>query len=82
MMGKIIGAWVEDAHGPGWSNAPLWYVVVGDGLPRIHCLQPEEQTMEMRTLAAFSELANRRMVAAVEDALSKSSPRGGSGGGR
>ena len=63
----IVTAYAESAHGPGWSNTPVWVIVRnGDGVFRQECLQPEEQTADMRILFRVSESAHRCMTAAVQ----------------
>lgn len=51
---KIIAVVPEFAHGPGWTNSPLWVYIAGNGLKSLRtvCIQPEQQTAEMRTLFA------------------------------
>ena len=66
---KIITAWAEPAHGPGWANWPIWYIVCEDGgkLTR-ECLQPGQQTEEMHTLYHLCATAHAALLAAVERA--------------
>lgn len=53
---RIIAVVPEYSRGPGWSNAPLWVYIAGQGVHgkslRIECIQPADQTAEMRTLFA------------------------------
>ena len=69
----IVTAYARAASGPGWVNYPLWVVVASNatGKMREACLQPHEQTEEMRMLYAFSALATAKMTAAVERIASK-----------
>ncbi len=64
----IETAYAQYANGPGWANAPLWIVITdrATGKTRKACLQPEEQTEEMRTLYSFSALAHASMTGAVK----------------
>lgn len=79
----IETAYAQHAAGPGWANAPLWIVITdgATGKTRKACLQPEEQTPEMRTLYSFSALAHASMLSAVERVSVKPNgrdePRGG-----
>lgn len=51
---RIIAVVPEYAHGPGWSNSPLWVYIAGNGLKTLRtvCIQPHEQTAEQRALFA------------------------------
>lgn len=63
----IISAWAEDVSGPGWSNQPIWVLIGSRGGSRYRqeCIQPKDQTPELRMLFAFSALAHSQMVAQV-----------------
>lgn len=66
----VVCAFAEHATGPGWANQPIWVIIQdGDGKLRRECLQPEEQTPEMRTLFNVSVAANGAMTAAVRRKL-------------
>lgn len=65
----VITAWAEGAAGPGWANQPLWYLVDDYGKLRVECLQPDEQSSEIKTLYAMSEVTHLAMTAAVRRAL-------------
>ena len=64
---RIIAVVPQLACGPGWSNKPVWvYIEESDGRLRTECLQPEQQTMEMRqTLFGLEALMHQKLVAAV-----------------
>ena len=63
---SIVTAWAEYVSGPGWSNQLVWVVIrTPDGF-REDCIQPEDQTPEMKWLFSISSAANRSMVAAVK----------------
>lgn len=64
----VLTAYAEPAAGPGWANAPLWLIIrdARDGSLRRECLQPDEQTSEMRTLYPVCAAAHLSMLAAVE----------------
>lgn len=64
----IVTAYARPASGPGWANHPLWVVIANNATRNMReaCLQPDEQTEEMRRLYAFSALAAAEMTAAVE----------------
>ncbi len=63
----------EFASGPGWSNRPLWvYIVRGNGNEtRRECIQPEQQTRDMRIMFATLAAAHSAMLAAVEAVTKK-----------
>lgn len=63
---SIVTAYAESARGPGWDNTPIW-VVWREAGGRLHhdCLQPVEQTDEMRVLYEVSAAAHAAMLAAV-----------------
>lgn len=72
-MARVVTAWAESANGPGWANQPIWYLVEDDlGKRTVECLQPQEQTSEMRTLYAFSQVAHLAMTKAVRRFLEES----------
>lgn len=66
---SIVTAYAEPARGPGWHNTPIW-VIWADGGMRLHrdCLQPDEQTAEMRVLYEVSAAAHAAMTAGVSRA--------------
>lgn len=64
----ILVAWAESASGPGWANAPLWYVVrASDGKMRVECLQPKEQTAAMAAYYRTSNCVSAEMTALVRN---------------
>lgn len=68
----IVCAFAESASGPGWANSPIWFVTRdGNGKLAIECLQPAEQTAEMRTLYTVSSAAHACMTRAVERLFEK-----------
>lgn len=66
----VVAAWAESASGPGYRNSPLWVLVRSqlDGVYRVECLQPSEQTNEMMMLYAVSQVAHLEMTDAVRRA--------------
>ncbi len=66
MSEYIVTAYAEPAAGPGWSNTPIW-IVINNVLNkmRLECLQPEQQSAEMRTLYEISTAVNSQMKHAV-----------------
>ena len=63
----IVAVVAEPASGPGWSNTPLWVIVQDEnGKLRRECLQPEEQSDEIRLLYGVAAQVHRVMCAAVE----------------
>ena len=70
---SVVCAYAESASGPGWANAPVWFVIRSrlDGTLRHECLQPDEQTPEMQHLYSTSLAAHLAMTAAVRRAIWK-----------
>jgi len=59
----IITAFAESASGPGWANSPVWVIVRGiDFRIRMECIQPDDQSSEMRTLYGVSQAAHLYMT--------------------
>lgn len=66
----LVVAWAEHVNGSGWTNLVvhlLWRD--SESRLRVGMLQPEEQTAEMRTLFAISDLVSRSMTNAVSRML-------------
>jgi hypothetical protein len=63
--GRVVMAWAEHCAGPGWSNHLLWYIVRRNDEYVLECLQPDEQTAEMRTLFDVSAVVSSQMRALV-----------------
>lgn len=74
MTTHIVTAYPEYAECPGWRNEPIWVVVRVNGDLREVCLQPDEQTAEMRYLFAVCAAANVAMTRAVERAMRADGP--------
>ena len=68
MTERIVTAWAESASGPGWANAPVWYLVKTDIGYDVRCIQPSEQTRDMVLLYRLSQEAHLSMTAAVRRA--------------
>lgn len=71
---EIIAVVPEYASGPGWSNQPVW-VHIEDSVTRTlrsECIQPEEQSLEMRALFAPGAAMTASLVRAVAIVRSKS----------
>lgn len=70
----IITAYAESAVGPGWSNSPMWVIIGRKGHPeeiRKDCLQPDEQTPEIKLFYNTAEGLNRVMRLLVSGAVEK-----------
>jgi len=62
----IVAVVAKACHGPGWSNTPIWvFVQNGDGRIRQECLQPEEQSPDMRLLYEVLDVTHSKMLHAV-----------------
>lgn len=67
---RVITAFAEPAAGPGWSNQPIWVIILdGNGQLRQECIQPEQQTYAMALLYRASYELHSSMIIAVNDAL-------------
>ena len=68
----IVTAWAQPAAGPGWANQPL-YLLIRDsnGKLRTECLQPDEQTAEMRTLYGISAHVHSQLTRSAESIVKK-----------
>jgi hypothetical protein len=62
----VVAAWAEHAKGQGWNNQPLWVLVCTTDSYRLECLQPEEQTSEMRALYNISSAVTESMTGLVK----------------
>jgi hypothetical protein len=65
----VLTAWAERASGPGWSNTPVYAVIANQSASpptyRVVCIQPNEQTFEMKTVFPYSLQSHADMVEAV-----------------
>ena len=63
---RVVAVVPEHCAGGGWSNSVVW-VHISDHLGNIRteCLQPDEQTPEMRTLFDAGAIMHRALVGAV-----------------
>ena len=65
----IITAYATHESGPGWSNEPVWFIVRdGRGNLREECLQPDEQSYEMRLLFRIAAAVHDQFKRAVKEA--------------
>ena len=63
---SIVTAYAEAASGPGWTNSPVWVIVRDiNGKLRQECLQPDEQSDEIRLLYPLSSNLHGMMIKAV-----------------
>lgn len=63
---RIVAVVPESCTGSGWSNRVVWVYIRGDmGGFRAECLQPDDQTPEMRTLFDSAAIMHRALVGAV-----------------
>ena len=74
MTMHILTAFPTYESGPGWSNSLIRIIAIIDGEQREVCLQPDEQTPEMKHLFALCAAANVAMTRAVERAMRKDGP--------
>ena len=70
----ILCVYAKAACGPGWSNTPLWVVVRNSCNGDICevCIQPEQQTLIMRSLYSISHAVNDQLVKEADKLLRKS----------
>ena len=65
---SLVTAWPEPCTGPGWSNSPLYYIIREPaGKMRTECLQPKEQSTEIRLLYGIAAAAHGSLMRAVEN---------------
>ena len=62
---NIETAWVEHAHGPGWSNDLVHVLVNEGGRRRVVTLQPDEYGSEFGSIMAVSRAVSEAMRALV-----------------
>lgn len=56
----VVTAFAEPACGPGWSNSPVWVICRNcDGSFYMECIQPEDQTRDMRLLYRITDILPR-----------------------
>lgn len=69
----IQTAWAQHCKGHGWVNDVIWVLVQRQGTNelRIECVQPEDQTEEMRVLAGISEVCSDSMAQTVIGLMSR-----------
>jgi hypothetical protein len=66
----IVTVYAKQAKGPGWSNQPLFVLIRdAEGRLREECLQPDEQTAEMKALFNVSATVHDQLVKAVKSKL-------------
>lgn len=64
---RILAVVPEPASGPGWANSPVW-VYIEDSRHknlRTECLQPDEQSPEMRALYPLGAMMHRQLLSSV-----------------
>lgn len=67
MTDRIVTAYAGPCSGPGWANRPVW-VIRRDSNGRLYeqCIQPKEQSGEMRDIYDICAASNAAMVRAVD----------------
>lgn len=66
----VVTAFAEPACGPGWANQPVWVICRNhDGSLYMECIQPEEQTREMRLMYSLSADIHQKMRREAEQIL-------------
>ena len=69
---RILTAWCESAHGPGWANTPCWVIVEDrDGELTRECLQPQDQSPGLLAAYRLLEQAHELIMAEVEASYAK-----------
>lgn len=65
---RIVAAIPETIVGAGYNNRPIWIHIVdySQRTWREECIQPEEQTSEMRALFKVLETAHDGMLAHIK----------------
>lgn len=68
----LVIAWADKCAGPGWSNTPIWYIVrTNIGQLEQRCLQPDEQSKDIRILFGVNYESSASMAEIVNDWLTK-----------
>lgn len=69
----IVCAYAEYASGPGWSNSPLWVIVLNrtTGEMTTECIQPADQTPVIRALFPISAPMHDRLKLEATSVLKK-----------
>lgn len=67
---QLVTVYTEPASGPGWANAPLW-IIWRDDLGKLHedCLQPDDQSNDIRTLYGTCAAAHAALMRATRSAM-------------
>lgn len=70
---RIIAVVPEYCAGPGWSNTPMWVYIVNHQSKqfRQECIQPDEQTSEMKALFEVGEVTSRSLITLATRQLMK-----------
>lgn len=59
---NVVTAFAEPVCGPGWANSPVWVICRNDdGSFYMECIQPEEQSHEMRLMYSLSADIHQKM---------------------
>lgn len=62
----ILSVRPERCYGSGWTNTPIWVIIKDiNGDIREECLQPDEQTRDMRLLFDVLLTAHNAMINAL-----------------
>lgn len=71
---RIVAVVPEYCNGPGWANSPLWVYIANhaDNTMRSEAIQPEEQTVEQRTLFRIGADVHAALMSSVATKKSKS----------
>ena len=70
---RVVAVVPAAASGAGWRNRPVW-VYIEDGATgriRSECLQPREQSKEMRSLYNIGDAVRRDLLSSVPTRKSK-----------
>ncbi len=69
----VVAAYAEPAVGPGWANTPVWVIVRNnrDGTMRHECIQPDDQSRDMRALYRVASEIHAVMTAEAKQILEK-----------
>lgn len=63
----IVTAFATYEAGPGWANSPLWIIIKDvNGQLREECLQPEEQSREIRLLFPMAAQIHQQLKAELK----------------
>ncbi len=73
---RVVTAYAQPAAGPGWANSPVYVIMEGEDRKLYQeCIQPDEQTKEMRILYRLSSEITFQMQAEADKIMAERAAR-------